>query len=418
MQRKWLIAGVLGLALLAVCGATLLVFWSSVGLLANGGVRIEGFGDAAVSATATEEQRFTVSDGASLDLTTLSGDVVVTGGAGNEIVVTANKTGWGRDDADAQVSLDDLVVTMEQTGNTVTVKVDRPSQFVLAGIVREGRVDFTVQVPSDAAVDASTTYGDVSASGLTGGAVLASNSGEVSASGLEGEVEMRSGYGDVTLEQAEPDTVTARSSSGTVSLEQVDANGSVELYSGYGNVSFESGTAEAVEASTSSGSVTLTDLNVAGAVEARSDYGDVTVTRVAAPGGYTLESSSGDVDLDGAAGRVSAESGYGNVSVTNAADVTLSLLSRSGAVSFAGSLGAGPHTLHSNYGNVSLLLPPDTAADIELSTGYGSIRSAFPITLSGDIEEEHWQGTLNGGGVSLTVRTDSGSITLDILNQS
>ncbi len=417
MQRKWLIVGVLGLALLAVCGATLLVFWGTVGLLRDGGVRFEGFGEANVSATATEEQRFTVSDGARLDLTTLSGDVVVTGGPGNEIVVTANKTGWGRDDADAQVSLDELIVTMEQTGNTVTVKVDwRSPGIVIAGNVRHGRVDFTVQVPSEAAVDASTTYGDVSASGLTGGAVLASNSGEVSASGLEGEVEMRSGYGDVTLEQAAPNTVTARSSSGTVSLEQVDVDGSVELSSGYGNVSFESGAAEAVEASTSSGSVTLTDLNLTGAVEARSDYGDVSVTRVTAPGGYTLASSSGDVALDGAAGQVSAESGYGNVSVENAVEVTLSLLSRGGTVSFAGSLGAGPHTLRSNYGNVSLLLPPDTAADIELSTGYGSIRSAFPITLSGDIEEEHWQGTLNGGGVSLTVRTDSGSITLDILN--
>jgi DUF4097 and DUF4098 domain-containing protein YvlB len=402
--------------MVAVCAATLLVFWGSVRLLRNG-VRIEGFGDASVSATATEEQRFTVSDGARLDLTTLSGDVVVTGGAGNEIVVTANKTGWGRDDAGAQVALDDLVVTMQQTGNTVTVKVDwRSPGVVIAGYVREGRVDFTVQVPAGTEVEASTTYGEVSASGLTGGAVLASGSGEVSASGLEGEVELRSGYGDVTLEQAEPDSVTARSSSGTVSLEQVDVSGAVELSSGYGNVSFEGGTADKLTASTSSGRVTLTDLSIAGAVEANSDYGDVTVTRVAAAGGYDLGSSSGDVSLDGATGRVSAESGYGNVSVTSAVDVTLNLLSRSGAVSFAGSLGAGPHTLRSNYGNVSLLLPPDTAANIELSTGYGSIRSAFPITLSGDIKDEHWQGTLNGGGVSLTVHTDSGTITLDILN--
>jgi len=330
--------------------------------------------------------------------------------------VTAHKTAWGRDEADAQVSLNDLTVTMDQTGNTVTVKVDQPSQVVFAGVVREGRVDFTVQVPAEAEVEAATGYGEVSASGLTGGAVLTSRSGEVSASGLEGTVELRSDYGDVTLERAEPDTVTAHSGSGSVTLEQVDAAGTVELTSDYGNVRFEGGAADEVTASTSSGRVTLTDLDVAGAVEAHSDYGNVSVTRVAAPGGYTLESSSGDVELDGATGNVSAESGYGDVSVSNAEAVTLSLLSQSGKVTFSGSLGAGPHTLRSNYGNVDLRLPPDTAADVELSTGYGSIHSAFPITLAGDIEDDHWQGTLNGGGVSLTVRTDSGSITLDVLN--
>ena len=115
-------------------------------------------------------------------------------------------------------------------------------------------------------------------------------------------------------------------------------------------------------------------------------------------------------------GSVSAISGYGDVSVTNAVDVTLSLISRSGLVSFTGSLGAGPHSVSSDYGNISLVLPPDTAADIELSTGYGTIHSAFPVTLSGNIEEDRWNGTLNGGGPRLFVHTDSGAITLDILD--
>jgi DUF4097 and DUF4098 domain-containing protein YvlB len=416
MRNKWLIASLLSLVLVGLCGAILAVFWGSIGLLRRDGLRFVAFDDANVSAETTEEQRFSVSGPASLNLGNVVGDVQVTGGAGSEIIVTAHKTAWGTDDADAQAALANLRVTITQTGNIVSVQVERPETYSFKGEVIEGVVSFVVQVPADTAVDAATGYGNVNASGLTGGAVLTSGSGQVTASGLAGEVELHSDYGDVTLERAEPDGVTAFSSSGRVSLEEVDADGAVELTSGYGNVSFEGGTAQDVEASTSSGQVTLSDLAVSGSVNASSDYADVTVTSVTAPDGYNLSSSSGAVKLDGATGSVSAISGYGNVSVINAVDVTLSLISRSGMVSFTGSLGSGPHSLSSDYGNISLVLPPDTAADIELSTGYGTIRSAFPVTLSGNIQEERWTGTLNGGGPSLLVHTDSGAITLDVLD--
>jgi DUF4097 and DUF4098 domain-containing protein YvlB len=416
MQRKWLMAGLLGLAMLAVCAATMVIFWSSFGLLRDRQVDFDVFRYDAVSVEATEEQRFTVSEGARLDLTALAGDVQVTGAGSGEIVVTAHKTGWGQDEAEAQAVLDEVRLVMEQSGNTVTVRVERPPQVVLVGVVREAQVDFTVQVPVNAEVQVFTGFGQVSAAGLTGGAVLSSGSGKVSASGLAGEVELRSDFGDVTLERAEPDGVTAHSSSGAVRLEQVEAAGTVALTSDFGDVRFEGGAAEAVTANTRSGRVTLTDLTVAGSAEARSDFGDVTVLRVAAGGGYTLVSGSGNVSLDGATGRVTAESGFGEVSVINAEDVTVDLHSSSGTVSLSGSLGAGPHSLRSNFGNVTLRLPPETAANLELSTGFGSIRSAFPITLTGEIDDAHWQGTLNGGGPSLTVHTDSGSITLDPLN--
>ena len=53
-----------------------------------------------------------------------------------------------------------------------------------------------------------------------------------------------------------------------------------------------------------------------------------------------------------------------------------------------------------------------TAADRDPHNG---VARAHQMPVLG-IDVSRWQGTINGGGASLTVKTNSGSITLDILN--
>src|SRR5205085_10922508 len=121
--------------------------------------------------------------------------------------------------------------------------------------------------------------------------------------------------------------------------------------------------------------------------------------------------------VDGAAGQVKARTDVGSVSVIHAVAATVTLHSSSGAVSFSGSLGAGPHSLTTDFGDVRLSLPPDAKANVDLSTSFGRIHSALPITLgtAADVDEAHWVGVLNGGGPQVTAQTSSGSITLDTL---
>jgi DUF4097 and DUF4098 domain-containing protein YvlB len=250
---------------------------------------------------------------------------------------------------------------------------------------------------------------------VDGGVDLTTASGRITAHTVQGEVELRSDFGDITLERGTAGAVTADSSSGAVTLRQVQASGAVSLSSDFGAVNFAGGEAASLTAETRSGAVELTDLAVSGLVQAHSDFGRVVLTRVRASGGYELGSDSGSISVDGASGNLQAETGFGDVSISNATDVTLRLRTESGAVTFAGALGEGPHVLESGFGNVSLSLPEDTAVSVDLTTGFGTIRSALPITLSGDMDEDHWQGTLNGGGASLTVETSSGNISLEAL---
>jgi DUF4097 and DUF4098 domain-containing protein YvlB len=415
MRYKWLIASLLGLAELGLVGGMVLA--------ARGGLswqNVFGFawpvlGVGQFSATADQDQTFAVGAAPALEVQNSVGAITVTGGSGHAIVVHAHKTGWGADQAAADAALAALKISLTQAGNAVTVKVERPSGLVLPSRGHANGVDFTIEVPSDAAVMAHTSFGDVQVAGAIGGVDAGTSAGRAAARQVGGAVVLHSDFGPVTLENATVSTVRAASSSGSVTLNQVTASGAVDLHSDFGAIDYQGGHAASLVARTSNGRVTLTGLTVDGAADARSDFGSLTVTQVTA-GSYAVNSSNGNISIDGAAGSVQASSDFGRVSVVHGAGVTLDLHSSNGSVTFSGSLGAGPHSLKSDFGNVSLSLPANTAADVDLSTGFGGIHSTLPVTINGDLSRQHWTGALNGGGPRLTVKTSNGNISLEALS--
>ena len=70
----------------------------------------------------------------------------------------------------------------------------------------------------------------------------------------------------------------------------------------------------------------------------------------------------------------------------------------------------------SDFGEIVLTLPADSALNVDLSTDFGNIKSDLPITvtLNGTSNSDGDQivGSINGGGDQLTARTNSGSVTI------
>jgi DUF4097 and DUF4098 domain-containing protein YvlB len=415
MKHKWLIASLLALAELALTGGMVLA--------AQGGLtwaNVFGFawpvvGAGQFTATADQDQTFAVGPAASLDVKSSLGAITVTGGDGHAIVVHAHKTGWGLNQAEADAALAALKISLTQTGSAVVIQVEPAVGLVLPIKGRSNSVDFTIQVPADAAVKAHTSFGDVQVTGAAGGTDASTTNGRASARQVSGAVRLLSDFGAVTLDDSTLSTVNATSSNGAVTLNQVTASGAVELHSDFGALAYQTGQAASLVARTSNGRVTLSNLTIAGLANARSDFGSLTLTQVAA-GSYAVNSSNGSVSIDGAAGNVQARSDFGHVTVRHGLAATLDLHSSNGAVAYSGTLGAGPHSLTSDFGSITLSLPANTAADLDLSTSFGNIHSALPVTSNGDLSRGHWTGVLNGGGPRLTAKTSNGSITLDILN--
>jgi DUF4097 and DUF4098 domain-containing protein YvlB len=150
-------------------------------------------------------------------------------------------------------------------------------------------------------------------------------------------------------------------------------------------------------------------------ITVHNDFGEIELQQATATI-YDLHTNSGSITVDGAKGKLKAETDFGSIKITNAQSVTLDLKTNSGAVEFSGSLGAGPHLVGTDFGEIDLTLPADSKLNVDLSTDFGKIKSDLPITVTlngnSDSDGDQIVGSINGGGDQFTAKTNSGSVTI------
>jgi len=435
MKSKWLIASLLIVALIGICAASLFAAWQGLRMTQESGVRFR-LGAQTVSAQATEEKTLSVSGPAELTVINDFGDLSVEAGADGKISVKAEKTAWGGDEAEAQETLKDLKVVYEQEGDQVKISVQQPVEVnTLSVDQRSGSVKFTIIVPKDCAVSLDSANGDLSLRGTSGKNDLQTDFGALTLADVSGETQGRSSngtitvknlvtkgkvmlsseFGNLTIDTLQGSEVTLSSTNGTLDLTGIRADGLLKTTSEFGAIQLSDSRAGTLDIHSTNGNVKLEELNLDGKITVMSEFGDLTLTRVVATA-YDLKSNNGKISVDGARGPVKADSEFGAVEVVNAENVTLDLASNNGGVTFSGTLGAGPHRLKSEFGNIKLTLPADLALNVDLQTEFGKITSDFDITVTvkEKLDEKHWTGNINGGGADLTVENNNGNISLQI----
>jgi DUF4097 and DUF4098 domain-containing protein YvlB len=160
------------------------------------------------------------------------------------------------------------------------------------------------------------------------------------------------------------------------------SGGSVEL----------SGTVGGARLHTSGGSITVK--NVQGTVEARTSGGGILADNIR--GDVDAETSGGTVRLLRIDGKISAQTSGGSV------QCSLVGLNRGILATTSG-------------GSIELTLPQSTTAHIEATTSGGGISSTLPLEKSRQ-DDGHLEGSLNGGGQRIVVRTSGGGISLTARN--
>ena len=432
MKSKWIIASVLIVVLIGLCAASLFATWQGLQMAQAGGVRFRGVRVATISDQMTEEKLLTVNGPVDLSVQNDMGNISVQAGVDGQVHVTSEKIAWGIGTADAQAALKDIKVIIVQKGNQISISVQQPTEVDMLHVgPGAGSVKFTITVPKETAATLHSSNGDVSLDGTTGPADLRSDFGTITATGVTGTLLAKSTNGDVTarsitstgpitlssdfgsvkLDTARGSDVTVSSNNGKIVLTQVAAGGILTVEDQFGDIDISSSQAAAAKAKSNNGTLQLDKLAISGNVNAQSDFGTLILTGVDA-GSYDLTTRNGKISLDGARGAIKAHSDMGDVSVSNAQNATLDLSSNNGAVSFSGSLGAGPHSVSSDFGNIQLTLPADTALNADLQTDFGKVSSDFSFTIQGARDDNHWVGTINGGGAALTVKTNNGNIDL------
>ena len=149
-----------------------------------------------------------------------------------------------------------------------------------------------------------------------------------------------------------------------------------------------------------------------GRVNLRTGDGEIEISGL--KGEMDLHSGDGSEKLDGVDGKLHASTGDGHIRADGRFD-ELDLKTGDGHVevrALAGSSLTAGWRLETGDGNVTLEIPAETAADVDLHTSDGHIDLDMPVTTQGKLRENDVRGKLNGGGSLLTIRTGDGSIHL------
>ena len=129
-------------------------------------------------------------------------------------------------------------------------------------------------------------------------------------------------------------------------------------------------------------------------------------------GKLDLETNDGNVTTHNVEGQLRANTHDGNVDVGGRFDF---LNVRTGDGNVDARVAATPVPqpgwfLSSGDGNVRLRIPDNLGADLDARTGDGSVKVDLPITVAGAGQENTIRGKVNGGGISIELRTGDGDI--------
>jgi len=433
MKRPIIIALLVAALMLVLAGIAAVIFFT-----ANGGFPTNSpFDRRNISSQLEENKSLKVEKGKPLTLKVAddSGGATITGADVDTVQVKVVKTAYDSTQARADAEVKTIKYTIEQTGNSITLKYELPKSMNFSNKVNT--VDFIVTVPRETTVTTDTNMGKVSVAGTQGNVDIHSDFGEISVENIEGAlsvktnsgevnatsikagaeaISLNSDFGGITLKNANGKDIILDSNSGEITLTEVRATGDITTKTDFGDTTFENGSSNTLSVNTNSGTVSLKKVTVSKETKVQDDFGEIELQQTLASS-YDLHTNSGSISVDSAKGKLKAHTDFGGIKIENAESVTLDLETKSGTVEFTGSLGVGPHTVHSDFGEIILTLPAASKLNVDLKTAFGNIDSALPITIvtngNSNSDGDHIIGSVNGGGEQLTVQTNSGGVNIN-----
>jgi DUF4097 and DUF4098 domain-containing protein YvlB len=273
--------------------------------------------------------------------------------------------------------------------------------------------DFVVNVPREMdEVKIETEGGNVSTSGIAGRVDAQSGGGTIRVDDIGGAINAETGGGTIDVGNVASD-VNLHTGGGSIKVNS--AKGKIEAESGGGSVSIVSGMQGAV-LETGGGSIQVE--RCAGRVKASTGGGSIDLGDIGGP--VEMETGGGSIRLSSAKGPVRAETGGGSIELNGVPSARAETAAGGITAKFVAANGEHHDSeLETAAGDITVYLAPNVnisvRASIEVANGH-SIRSDFPdirvTTEGGDYGPKTVtaEGSLNGGGPVLKVRTTTGDI--------
>ncbi|WP_020594700.1 DUF4097 family beta strand repeat-containing protein [Spirosoma panaciterrae] len=299
---------------------------------------------------------------------TSGGSLTVEGGSGKEVkvemYVRGNNGNGNLDKAEIEERLRDYDISITQEGNTVVATAKRRNND--RDWKRSLSIGFKFYTPRNMATDLRTSGGSIHLAALNGTQKFRTSGGSLHMSDVDGDINGQTSGGSIHLDGCQA------TGSGEIALQT--SGGSIEAKSSSGKMRLQ----------TSGGSIRLTDLK--GPIDAQTSGGSVNGEDI--EGDIKAGTSGGSVRLDNIVGSIDASTSAGGV------DVSISKLT-------------GPVRLSTSAGSVRVRMPLDKGISLNLSGNHIKI----PLNnFSGDTDRNRIKGTLNGGGIPVTLSATAGNV--------
>lgn len=298
------------------------------------------------SAEGSFDKSLTVSGPLRIELITGSGDAQVATGPDGEVHIHGEIQVRAWSDKAGQQRVDAIQSNPPVVQEGSLIRIGGSS----AGNSRDVSIDYTITVPADAEIRATTTSGDLEIVGLKGPANFTVGSGDIKASKIAGDV-----------------TITGNS--GAVELS--DIGGQVQVTANSGDVTLDK-IKDDIRLQTGSGALEITDPG--GKLEANTGNGDITIR--GAKGDVRVHTSSGDVSVDG----------------------------NPGAMNY--------WDFHTVSGDVVLQVPSDASFRLYARSNSGQIQAEVPVSMEGSSGKHEFRARIGDGKARVEVTSSSGDISL------
>jgi hypothetical protein len=161
-----------------------------------------------------------------LSVVTGSGNVHLSPSSGNQVHIFGRvRTNWGG----SEERMREIAANppIEQTGNIIRIGTRHENLHNIS-------IDYEIQAPADAFLDASSGSGNITDDGIGDSARLSTGSGNIHATGLHGGFTVNTGSGDIYADQTGQGDVKAQTGSGNIELRNL--HGGLRAGTGSGGI--------------------------------------------------------------------------------------------------------------------------------------------------------------------------------------
>ena len=343
-----------------------------------------------------------------------AGSVILRGGQQQAINYTVHTHTHTSSEQDARRQFENFKVSAWVLGDSswiVGVWLGRPPRHFSG--------EFSINVPREMAlVRLETEGGSVDATGIDGKVETQSGGGSIHVDDILGGVSAETGGGSIEVGTIGGE-IGLRTGGGTIEVHQ--ANGKVIAETGGGSVEIQSAT-QGASIETGGGSIELRKCN--GKAKVSTGGGSIDLGNIDGP--VDIDTGGGSIHLTSAKGHVRAQTGGGGIELYGVPSANAET-GAGGIVVKLVNTGAERHdsVLETAAGDITVYIASDVAISVRASVEMGNghrITSDFPdinITSEGG----QWgpktlsaNGSLNGGGPLLKVRTSTGDICIKRTN--